>query len=377
MSDPVSQAEIEDVLSSIRRLVSEDGRVTPPVAPVKESRQAAPRLVLTPSLRVAAEPAQTQEAGPVENQPVFEQATAAPAGAVDARQPEGTPENRDAMARDPEGWDPEGWDAEAGGDATEQGAQTSAYQAEMEGTEPATETGPETGPEAGLDLAAVTELAEALQDEGSDLSSEVGAEAAPWHDPAATLYEAAASGDAPVREDTAPFEPEEPPQGGVTHAVEDTGESGQRVSSVVQKIAELEAKVARAEGQWEPDGSSSDPYAGTNIETLEWKDHVEEALAEDEMPLETGAPQGNDADLADAELEARQLAEEAALDETLDAVEGLASDESYLDEESLRELVADIVRSELQGALGERITRNVRKLVRREIQRALAAQDLI
>ena len=31
---------------------------------------------------------------------------------------------------------------------------------------------------------------------------------------------------------------------------------------------------------------------------------------------------------------------------------------------------------ELQGALGERITRNVRKLVRREIQRALTAQDL-
>ncbi|MGR3623883.1 hypothetical protein [Pseudophaeobacter sp.] len=372
MSDPVTQAEIEDVLSSIRRLVSEDGRVTPPVAPVKESRQAAPRLVLTPSLRVAAEPAQTQEARPVENQPVFEQATAAPAGAVDARQPEGTPENRDAMARDPEGWDPEGWDAEAGGDVTDHGTQMSPHQAEMEGTEPAAEA----DSEAGLDLAAVTELAEALQDEGSDLSSEVGAEAAPWHDPAATLYEAAASGDAPVREDTAPFEPEEP-QGGVTQEVEDAGENGQRVSSVVQKIAELEAKVARAEGQWEPDGSSSDPYAGTNIETLEWKDHVEEALAEDEMPLETGAPQENDADLADAELEARQLAEEAALDETLDAVEGLASDESYLDEESLRELVADIVRSELQGALGERITRNVRKLVRREIQRALAAQDLI
>ena len=47
-----------------------------------------------------------------------------------------------------------------------------------------------------------------------------------------------------------------------------------------------------------------------------------------------------------------------------------------MDEESLRELVADIVRQELQGALGERITRNVRKLVRREIHRALTAQEL-
>ena len=48
----------------------------------------------------------------------------------------------------------------------------------------------------------------------------------------------------------------------------------------------------------------------------------------------------------------------------------------YTDEDSLRELVSDIVRQELQGRLGERITRNVRKLVRREIQRALAELDL-
>ena len=47
-----------------------------------------------------------------------------------------------------------------------------------------------------------------------------------------------------------------------------------------------------------------------------------------------------------------------------------------IDPEVLRDLVSDIVRQELQGVLGERITRNVRKLVRREINRALAAQDL-
>ncbi|MBO9474891.1 hypothetical protein J7413_15185 [Shimia sp. R10_1] len=47
-----------------------------------------------------------------------------------------------------------------------------------------------------------------------------------------------------------------------------------------------------------------------------------------------------------------------------------------IDEAMLRDMVADIVRQELQGALGERITRNVRKLVRREIHRALAAHDL-
>jgi len=53
----------------------------------------------------------------------------------------------------------------------------------------------------------------------------------------------------------------------------------------------------------------------------------------------------------------------------------LTSDD-ILDESALRDLVADIVRQELQGVLGERITRNVRKLVRREIHRALASQEL-
>jgi hypothetical protein len=55
----------------------------------------------------------------------------------------------------------------------------------------------------------------------------------------------------------------------------------------------------------------------------------------------------------------------------------LAGDEEgFLDEETLRRIVAEVVREELQGALGERITRNVRKLVRREIRLVLAADEL-
>lgn len=46
-----------------------------------------------------------------------------------------------------------------------------------------------------------------------------------------------------------------------------------------------------------------------------------------------------------------------------------------LDEDDLRPIVSRMIRDELQGELGERITRNVRKLVRREILRALAARD--
>jgi hypothetical protein len=52
------------------------------------------------------------------------------------------------------------------------------------------------------------------------------------------------------------------------------------------------------------------------------------------------------------------------------------ADDVVIDADALRDLVAEIIREELQGALGERITRNVRKLVRREIARALETRDL-
>ena len=50
--------------------------------------------------------------------------------------------------------------------------------------------------------------------------------------------------------------------------------------------------------------------------------------------------------------------------------------ENISDEEVLRLLVGRLMREELQGKLGERITQNVRKLVRREVMRALESRDL-
>jgi len=49
---------------------------------------------------------------------------------------------------------------------------------------------------------------------------------------------------------------------------------------------------------------------------------------------------------------------------------------SDLDEAALRRLVAEIVHEELGGEMGERITRNVRKLVRREINRVLTSLEM-
>ena len=46
-----------------------------------------------------------------------------------------------------------------------------------------------------------------------------------------------------------------------------------------------------------------------------------------------------------------------------------------IDEQALRKVVRDLIREELQGGLGERITRTVRKLVRAEIARSLATGE--
>ncbi len=49
----------------------------------------------------------------------------------------------------------------------------------------------------------------------------------------------------------------------------------------------------------------------------------------------------------------------------------------FEDEVALRALVAEMIREELQGELGNRITRNVRKLVQREIEIALKEKGLV
>jgi hypothetical protein len=47
-----------------------------------------------------------------------------------------------------------------------------------------------------------------------------------------------------------------------------------------------------------------------------------------------------------------------------------------LDEGILRELIRDVLREELQGPMGERITRNIRKLVRAEMARAVTLRNV-
>ncbi len=108
---------------------------------------------------------------------------------------------------------------------------------------------------------------------------------------------------------------------------------------------------------------------------------TEPALVEETAPVEQAAILNADAasDLPAAESpEDEDVAEDAqkeAEEDNLKPIDLSDLDEAILDEETLRELVSDIVRKELSGELGERITRNVRKLVRREIHRALLTRE--
>lgn len=221
------------------------------------------------------------------------------------------------------------------------------------------------------------------------------------------------------------------------------------VSSLHQKVSEVEAVVSRSAGDWEPEADEdTDAAPGPQTGALPWDDEDHEttqenasaAVSADQVNSIENAPsapprndldaQGEEADCSADPVEDpdkaamatadrifpsssaahRQANDKPNIEDTVqtfteaddsdvqpadgptnewedvhqndemipsDAQGTLASDDPVvIDEEILRDMVAEIVRQELQGALGERITRNVRKLVRREIHRALSAHDI-
>ncbi|UWR79160.1 hypothetical protein K4K97_11075 [Phaeobacter inhibens] len=471
MSEPVTQAEIEDVLSSIRRLVSEDSRasgsslgkgaeaalaaqIAKPVpassggqgaaAPgsangaTNGSSQPVTRLVLTPALRVP-ESKLTPVApanAPAPAPPAVAEATAVAAAAPaddDHRSeesaniapiPEADPSGEDRfealLAADAiEFWN-EPQDLIAQGIALHDNDPGNEDLAFFNGIAAAT----------AADEAADTPPAAAAAPDAPAAQAEVTLNnEAPWTDPAATLYQAAASTDP---DDMAQAEDPKPP----APPVKPTSQLNPKVGAVVQKLAEMEAANTARPVLWEPDGSRDTPYAGSDLETLAWDDQDSDGDAHNQTEAEGQAqtvadmaitPEGSDTQAETpqvsaapqidlpapqpelhAQLEApavdtaieeveentstdipaapaastaddvdRDLLETSVTETALDALGALGSDESFLDEHALRELVSEIVREELQGALGERITRNVRKLVRREIHRALSAQNLL
>ncbi len=342
MSEPVSNAEIEDVLSSIRRLVSENAGA----GRRGDAGQGAPeKLVLTPAFRIDDSEAEDASVAVEESE---------------------------VVSLDRDRW---------------------------------TDGGPEAVEEAVA--AAVEDLAGVqVDDEGADPVAQAGEDTAI---------------ESPPSDDAAEFDP----------ATDAAPESYQ--SELERRIAELEAVIARSASDFEPDGSEDDAmddpvmfHHGVEMAEAEPENDMDAPVddAADEAgdrvqpwtaesfatPGVTGQPE------AAAEVNADEAQPEAADDETGATDEAPAEEpasfeddlvtpealhaageagaadawedveptdepgedddaEAVLDEDALREMVSRMVRDELQGSVGERITHNVRRMVRREIARALALQD--
>lgn len=101
--------------------------------------------------------------------------------------------------------------------------------------------------------------------------------------------------------------------------------------------------------------------------------HAEAAETPRRILRKEVSPPEDWADAAEAAVRA-DLAQ-GAEDEVIAGLQDAQDGGMTFDEDVLRDLVRDLIREELAGSLGERITRNVRKLVRAEIARALAVRD--
>jgi hypothetical protein len=324
MAGPLSSEEIEDVVSSVRRLVSNEQR------PRTLSRDLnSERLLLTPALRVVPE---TSPLAPlVLDAPVVE--------ASPEPQPETRIEDEVAVLADVQ-------------PMPDTAAELTAAQEDSLARALAMDIDPEPLASEG-DLSSAAPLENTL--DAADVT-EAEWEDEIWAEPGlVSLGEAALA-----------------------------AEEAEVLTVPVQDDAELAADAAAA--SW--DRTSSEWVEGEPIPFIPLRRRAEHlaarlaagevgeasrATAGDEVaePAEPTALPATDASEADATQSGAGAAPMASefLDED-------GTPLSVLDEAALQEIVRQTLRQELQGELGERITRNVRKLVRAEINRALMARDL-
>ena len=346
MSDPVTNIEIEDVLSSIRRLVTDEGRSG---SRTQESggRVPATKLVLTPALRVSDDGAPVAQnnmrSSDTANAPLRLDETYAATDYVD----EIEFRRKAAVSDKPEIADDEDVDNLPADDGQPPWAnpETTLHQAAAD-FDPESDEGSGHRPQIDADEESKSEQTalNPIETWGETAVSEPSggiADAGTGHDGEPNIG---------GRDYVADMAPEQPTSDAAPDSA--TEVLSRRADTLSTKIQALEAAIAQQQDQWEPDSAGEDDYAGMPIrEPIPWQDHEPEQVV---VPPRS---------------ESEPLSQEVSSGE-------LTGEDTVIDEETLKELVADIVRQELQGALGERITRNVRKLVRREIQRALAAQNM-
>lgn len=361
VSDPVPNSEIEDVLSSIRRLVSEevtkprDGRSSDPISREtfrsgrgRPSPPTGDRLVLTPALRV----------GAVQEEPAGEPATAR----------ETTSEDSFDFERSPD----------AAQVASEAVTEDTARQAEQTPEAAAAEQGaagdvngeaPETGP-APKDI---FPMRSALEAKIAELEAMIGARQEEW-DPEGEEQEAFAGRvDALEWVDHDP-EAESPDEAEAEDALTSDAADAPE-TDVAAAVAAATAAPAEAR---QPSDLEAAPEAETQSDADAETD-AEEPFEEVPLAAFESRRRGDRTSSAPT-TQAPEAAPVKADDEGTDGDglpggAGATTEDAVIDEEALRALVSEVLREELQGALGERITRNVRKLVRREIHRALTSKS--
>ena len=312
MSDPRTNIEVEDVLSSIRRLISQDAAVSQSPIPHRSAAEeaGAQTLLLTPAQRIG------EQDGPDE-----------------------------------------------GGDISDELSRLETTIAEME--------------------AAVAESQVVFEPEQGDPF--MPDEADPLKELPETFDEARfdpeeqAPDDAPVV-----FEDRQPEEDAVAQmpdraAFTDDGLPPLEEADLVDEQAETGADPDLQDEAWAQ--TTSDDWAEDlrdeaegAIESLAIGAAVEELR---HLSLEDAQEASS---LSDARMSSYdEMRAEMALEEALDMEleqDAEAPEDLPFDADDLRGMVAMMIREELQGTLGERITRNVRKLVRREIQRALLSRDM-
>lgn len=368
MSNPVSNVEIEDVLSSIRKLVADERRVAPAKKPVPE------KLVLTPALRVrepdgaASPPPQTTEPRPAPVVLTDPQRVDVPGDEDRDRSIDDIPRDaRLAEFGDVETAFPDldSFDSEPSG-TDEEAARLPLDRMIEEEVAAALGVARETLRSGAADPVADEEDAESWPDEA----------AGDWTDPEPDALDLIEDPDAPPQDIPAHW-----PEDDNAESVQDVQKDPVKAPllTLEDKVAALSRLVARGSNDFEEerDRAGDDEIAAV-VDPMTWPDPAPfDEMVEPEP--ETGSNVLRSEGVWPAARPQVEDESEPAPAEVADVFEDEESripGQLQIDEDQLRELVVDIVRAELQGALGERITRNVRKLVRREIHRMLISQEM-
>jgi hypothetical protein len=147
-------------------------------------------------------------------------------------------------------------------------------------------------------------------------------------------------------------------------------EPGQPLSELALGAEEAEVIAESA-----PDlpGDEAPSVADAAKDSSPWAEVGEDWLDDDLPPPIAKAGPPSDAKPAEA-APGRQDVLRLTAEDMLTDSEG--NPLTVLDEAALQQIIRQLIREELKGVLGERITQSVRKLVRAEINRALAAHAL-